>query len=131
MRDFYLRGDIQKNTVSLMMEVIWLPKLFRSNNIIQQKIHNILYSEPEDISNKHHKYYEIIKMIIENTEPTVSRFRTEAACPLCGSTPQSYYSNQGYTHPEGLKRHLEGYGNMMQCLIMSLIWELTLYHNKK
>ncbi|TWI06081.1 hypothetical protein IP90_00344 [Luteimonas cucumeris] len=38
-----------------------------------------------------------------------------AMCPLCGEGANSYYE-QGFAYPEGLRRHLVGYGNTHQCV---------------
>jgi hypothetical protein len=35
-----------------------------------------------------------------------------AFCPLCG---EGKYTNRGYSYPEGLYRHLRGWGNSRQC----------------
>ena len=39
-----------------------------------------------------------------------------AKCPLCNRRPDSSYHDDGFTLPEGLRRHLVGYGNTHQCL---------------
>lgn len=41
---------------------------------------------------------------------------SRAKCPLCGDGPQSYYDGQaGFKLPEGLRRHLTGYGRSREC----------------
>ena len=40
-----------------------------------------------------------------------------AYCPLCGRDTESIGLGEGWKLPEGLKRHLKGYGNMNQCVI--------------
>jgi hypothetical protein len=40
-----------------------------------------------------------------------------AYCPLCGEGSQSPYES-GFTLPEGLRRHLVGYGNTHLCRVM-------------
>jgi len=39
-----------------------------------------------------------------------------AYCPLCGDGSNSFYEN-GFSVPEGLRRHLVGYGNTNQCRV--------------
>ena len=128
MRDFYLRGNIQENIISLMHEVIWLPEMFKDNAEIHQKVSNILYDRSE--GEFFRKNYELVQMVIGNTKPDTTNYRLEAVCPLCGAVPETVYA-RGFAYPEGLKRHLEGYGNMRQCLITSLLWELGLHYKKQ
>jgi hypothetical protein len=45
-----------------------------------------------------------------------------AICPLCGDRP---HDKHGYTIPEGLKRHLEGFGNMQQCSVMGNLFNMA------
>jgi hypothetical protein len=40
-----------------------------------------------------------------------------AACPLCGSWGYGIGAH-GYSLPEGLRRHLEGYGRVQECEVM-------------
>lgn len=43
-------------------------------------------------------------------------YEQRAKCPLCGDGPQSFYDgNSGFKLPEGLRRHLVGYGNAREC----------------
>ncbi|MCL2058061.1 MAG: hypothetical protein FWH01_03240 [Oscillospiraceae bacterium] len=53
-------------------------------------------------------------------------------CPLCNSAPNSPYYYDGFTLPEGLRRHLVGYGNIQQCLFTETAEKLALdYWNEK
>ncbi len=42
-----------------------------------------------------------------------------APCPLCGAVPQSQNPDEsvGFTLPEGLSRHLDGWGRMKRCYV--------------
>lgn len=40
-------------------------------------------------------------------------------CPLCGRSPQS--EPDGYLVPEGLARHLRGWGALGQCRVMEVL----------
>ena len=71
----------------------------------------------------------LLAEIIENTsviESPHSYFGDTARCPLCGATSSDPYRD-GFTFPEGLRRHLEGYGNTHQCSVMreveALVWD--------
>lgn len=128
MRQFYLRGNIQENIILLMSEIIWLPIIFRNNTEIHQKVRSIVYNNTGDVFDSSS---ELIGMIVENTKPDKeSSYRPEAVCPLCGGIPQTIYST-GFAYPEGLRRHLEGYGNAKQCIITSMITELGLHYKKQ
>ena len=48
-------------------------------------------------------------------------------CPLCHSKPYGAWNDweaaeYGYTIPEGLRRHLTGYGKMNQCVVVKSIF---------
>lgn len=47
-------------------------------------------------------------------DPDASYFGPRGYCPLCKGGSSGPYA-QGFTLPEGLRRHLEGYGNTHQC----------------
>lgn len=50
-----------------------------------------------------------------------------AYCPLCGDGVESRYES-GFSHPEGLRRHLIGWGNVAKCSIFAAAAELARYH---
>jgi hypothetical protein len=47
-----------------------------------------------------------------------------AYCPLCGQGSSSPYT-EGFSVPEGLSRHLTGYGNVRQCVVMAAATRLA------
>jgi hypothetical protein len=47
-----------------------------------------------------------------------------ALCPLCRDSSSSPYS-EGFSVPEGLRRHLTGWGNVRQCRVMQAAAELA------
>lgn len=49
---------------------------------------------------------------------------TRAFCPLCGKGTTAQYE-RGYTVPEGLRRHLEGSGNIQGCQIKNVATQLA------
>ncbi len=68
------------------------------------------------------KIIEIAKPITDKNVYGQLIHYSRAICPLCGDEPQS---EVGYTIPEGLTRHLEGFGNMYQCRVMKEIFALA------
>lgn len=72
----------------------------------------------------------VVEQVIENTLPNKPKhqfYQETAYCPLCGSGTSSY-GGSGFTYPEGLKRHLEGYGNTHQCSITNEVFSLARDH---
>src|SRR5690606_21922357 len=47
-----------------------------------------------------------------------------AMCPICGEGANSYYE-QGFAFPEGLRRHLVGYGRTQQCVFTDAAMKLA------
>lgn len=43
-------------------------------------------------------------------------------CPLCGQGPEQIYSAEGWLVPEGLKRHLDGWGKIRRCPVITVLW---------
>lgn len=58
-------------------------------------------------------------------------FSDRANCPLCGYGGQGPYVD-GFTVPEGLRRHLTGWGRVSQCTVMATVMKLAREHwNRK
>ena len=52
--------------------------------------------------------------------PGVEIFGERGYCPLCRGGAQSFYAHEsGFRLPEGLRRHLVGYGNTRQCSVIA------------
>src|SRR5688572_12706949 len=71
----------------------------------------------------HRWHGEVIDAIVEMASPLAglrdSYFhapRARAYCPLCGDGSQGPYE-EGFALPEGLRRHLAGWGNCRQCRV--------------
>jgi hypothetical protein len=61
---------------------------------------------------------EMIIALAKKLPPEGGSYLSDRAyCPLCGEGSSSPYES-GFTFPEGLRRHLVGYGNMHQCNVM-------------
>ena len=56
-----------------------------------------------------------------------SCFSERAYCHLCGDGSNSYYET-GFSVPEGLRRHLVGYGNTHQCRVFEAAEKLARNH---
>jgi len=75
----------------------------------------------------------VAEQIVDKAIPTSGGLRPDifgerALCPLCKSGGQSVYEHEnGYRIPEGLRRHLVGYGRTRPCPVMKaasdLAWE--------
>lgn len=51
--------------------------------------------------------------------PGAAMFGARGYCPLCRGGAQSFYAtDRGFRLPEGLRRHLVGFGNTHQCVVM-------------
>jgi hypothetical protein len=59
--------------------------------------------------------------------PTPEGFPECAMCPLCGKGPRDFYGH-GFTLPEGLRRHLSGWGHVKQCPILDGVMGLAREH---
>jgi hypothetical protein len=64
---------------------------------------------------------DVVEQVIESAQiiqpGRISYFGERAACPLCKGESSSAYT-AGFSVPEGLRRHLLGWGNVRQCLVM-------------
>lgn len=72
------------------------------------------YRWPDDAAEK------IVDLCTDVTERTYQGqvYEARARCPLCGEGPQSYYEGRsGFKLPEGLRRHLVGYGRSQECSV--------------
>jgi hypothetical protein len=61
-------------------------------------------------------------LLAEAQEAVASPFyrgRGRVLCPLCSEGPEQLYAAEGFLVPEGLKRHLTGYGNMQRCNVLA------------
>jgi hypothetical protein len=67
---------------------------------------------------------QIVEEVISQAELLPSKsggfFADRAYCPLCGEGSQSQYES-GFSLPEGLRRHLTGWGNSRQCSIIKVV----------
>ncbi|MEX2494822.1 MAG: hypothetical protein WD448_01970 [Woeseia sp.] len=61
--------------------------------------------------------YRIIDLIPDKTKETTYFGEVRANYPLCGRRTQGPF-DEGFKLPEGMRRHLTGYGNARQCDVM-------------
>lgn len=69
----------------------------------------------------------LVAEIIENTPVDDQEnfgFQRTTRCPLCDDSPSHFYRD-GFTFPEGLRRHLTGFGNTNQCSVMREVYALV------
>lgn len=59
------------------------------------------------------------------TPHKVTSFSDRAYCPLCGESAHNIYPEEGFTIPDGLKRHLKGTHNSVQCPIIRAVLGLA------
>jgi hypothetical protein len=95
--------------------------------------HAVLELVPDEFSNLLSSYYEcsakerhtwqdgVAEQVIERAKllppPHAWADANRARCPLCRAGTQSPYAD-GFTVPEGLRRHLIGWGSAQQCSVM-------------
>jgi hypothetical protein len=66
---------------------------------------------------------EVAEAVIEKATPIEEDrgWGLRAYCPLCREGAQSFYSyERGYSLPEGLRRHLVGFGRIRECSVMEV-----------
>ena len=69
---------------------------------------------------------DVIDQIVMNAKPDLdaSYFQGRGYCPLCKGGSLGPY-DRGFTLPEGLKRHLEGFGNTHICSVTQAAFQLA------
>ncbi|MFP2770811.1 hypothetical protein [Oceanisphaera sp. KMM 10153] len=89
------------------------------------------YYRCNDRSESYHWLDSVAEKIIETVEPLPndkgSFFGARAYCPLCGEGTSSTYE-RGYALPEGLRRHLTGWGRSQMCAVTEAAHQLALDH---
>jgi len=98
-----------------------------------EKFHSILrsYYDCKSSQETYHWDEGAAQQIIQHAIPLRpeegSYFSDRAYCPLCGDGSQSPYES-GFSLPEGLRRHLVGYGRAHQCSVMDAVLKLARDH---
>lgn len=85
------------------------------------------YMRYKDLESKLRWEHAVVEAVIELAEPIdepSTYFGPRAYCPLCGAGTTFAYTS-GFTVPEGLKRHLTGWGNIQQCDVIEVAVELA------
>ncbi len=67
---------------------------------------------------------ELAKPVSDDEQSFGSYLTDRAPCPLCGAESSSSYQG-GFSLPEGLHRHLEGYGKVYKCRVMVAARQLS------
>jgi hypothetical protein len=87
------------------------------------EFHDLLksYYSCKTRSESYHWANEVADSVIEKAKPIEEDqgWGQRAYCPLCREGAQSFYaSERGYSLPEGLRRHLVGFGRIRECSVM-------------
>lgn len=89
------------------------------------------YYHCSDRSESYHWLDSVVEQIIETVEALPDEkgafFGARAYCPLCGEGTSSAYE-RGYALPEGLRRHLTGWGKSQICVVTEAAHQLALDH---
>jgi hypothetical protein len=97
-------------------------------NLMPDKISELLggYFHCETRNDLHRWQGEAIAAIIETASPLTPHdaYFPRAYCPLCGEGSQGPYE-EGFSLPEGLRRHLAGWGNCRQCSVTEAAFALA------
>lgn len=83
------------------------------------------YADVESSKESYRWQHMVAQKIVTHAIPLESEGR-RGNCPLCGRGSMSPYE-QGFALPEGLSRHLTGYGNTIPCRVMVVV--MSLAHN--
>lgn len=70
------------------------------------------------------KIIDLVTPVPEEEQPFGFYLNARAPCPLCGAEASSPFY-RGFSLPEGLNRHLEGYGRMSKCPVMDAAQHLS------
>ena len=109
------------------------------STVRDERLRDLLWSYPGGDVAPYVWEHDVIKEVLVSTKPA-KKFRgkrqalpfggmaiypdtVRAPCPLCGGGRESFAMDSPaaegtFSLPEGLKRHLEGYGKMRQCPIL-------------
>ena len=106
------------------------------------RLRNLLWSYPGGAVAPYVWAGDVIKEVLASTEPektspgkrqrlasgsvAIYPDTARAPCPLCGGGRESFTMDSPdlegtFSLPEGLRRHLEGYGNMRQCPVLKAV----------
>lgn len=90
-------------------------------DLMPEDIHGILISYRSCMNRLESRRWidEACDQIIELAKilPPYNAYSHRACCPMCGAGNDQFYVS-GFTVPEGLRRHLIGWGNVRECGVM-------------
>lgn len=96
-------------------------------DLMPDNIRDVLYSYRECASRQESWRWRegAAEQLIGLAQPLQSaRSRDRASCPLCKGGSSSPYE-EGFSLPEGLRRHLVGWGNSFSCPVMTAAYDLA------
>jgi hypothetical protein len=128
----FLSNDEQERRIKYLEE-----ELFKARwtilRLAPEKFHRILqgYYSCESREDTYGWDERVAEQVIGHAEPLPpekgSYFSERAYCPLCGEGSLTPYES-GFSLPEGLRRHLVGYGNTHQCVFTEAALKLAHDH---
>lgn len=105
-------------------------------SLIPEPYHKILTNYYFQTKEERHQWLDMMTQeILDLTQPIEKykdSYSPRAYCPLCKQENSSWYGEEGFTFPEGLRRHLVGFGRTHQCVVTETAHKLALdyWHEK-
>jgi hypothetical protein len=116
----------------------------RLKNDLYMARHAVIGLMAPDVGQLLHGYYhcecreegakwfdDLVRALIERADsaalPASAWGERRSLCPLCNRGSDSPYV-EGYALPEGLRRHLAGWGNTHRCVVMEIVSKLAYEH---
>lgn len=129
-RSWTPQSDLLEEKIRLLKNELWQAR-WQFIELMPEDVRRLLRSYMSCHTRKetHGWLHDVIEKIIDDAPllPALHAYSSERAiCPLCKGESSTPYE-RGFSHPEGLRRHLSGWGNVGQCPIlaatMKLAWE--------
>lgn len=94
-------------------------------DLMPENVQQILHSYRQCKSSEEGRFWrhKAINELVDIAEPLPPKTYASLGrgiCPMCRRGPNSAYY-EGFTLPEGLRRHLDGYGNTQMCDVFSVL----------
>lgn len=122
------QSEIEK-TIQKLKDELYLTR-YSLLSLIAEPYHKILTSYYLPTKQERYQWLnEAIQEILDLTQPIEKykdSYSPRAYCPLCKQESSSWYGESGFTFPEGLRRHLVGYGRTHQCVVTGTAYKLAL-----
>lgn len=122
-------------TIQNLKDEIWQTR-YSLLSLVPEPYHKILTNYYFQTREERYQWInETIQEILDLTQPIdkyKDSYSPRAYCPLCKQKNSSWYGEEGFTFPEGLRRHLVGFGRTHQCVVTETAHKLALdyWHEK-